>query len=155
MDMNINANSNHTSRTKQSLGINIGTSSILVIFVTLCLVCFATLSISSAYADYTLSKKVAGRTSDYYNACNEAYETLAEINENLKTSYLYAASDQEYFDFNGHSTTYSVPISEIQELQVTLEFLYPKNIRDGLYKIESWKVVSTGTLEYDDTLTMP
>lgn len=46
--------------------VNIGTASLLVVFLTLCLVAFAMLSLSSAKNDYEFSKKFAERTTSYY-----------------------------------------------------------------------------------------
>ena len=61
---------------KTTFGLNVGASSILVIVVILCLVCFAGLSVASANADYQLSLKLANRTSDYYEACSQAHRAL-------------------------------------------------------------------------------
>ena len=46
-------------------GIQIGTSYLLVIFVILCLVTFATLSLSSAKRDQSYSQQLAGRETAY------------------------------------------------------------------------------------------
>ena len=51
---------------KQFFGMNIGSASMMLIFVILCLVSFAALSIVSANADRRLSRKIAERTSAYY-----------------------------------------------------------------------------------------
>ena len=51
-----------------SFSNGIGSSSLLVTFIILCLVSFATLSIVSANADYKLSGKVLERTTAYYEA---------------------------------------------------------------------------------------
>ena len=56
-------NENKSKKSGLSFSSGIGSSSLLVIFVILCLVSFATLSIVSANADYKLSKKVLDRTS--------------------------------------------------------------------------------------------
>ena len=72
-----------TNPKKKPLRLNVGTSSILMIFVILCLVCFATLSIISASADNKLSNKVLERTTAYYNACNEAEISLSQIDNAL------------------------------------------------------------------------
>ena len=61
--------------------INMGTSLLLVVFVVLCLVVFAVLSISTAQADYNLSSNQAELTSQYYEACNAAEELLAVIDD--------------------------------------------------------------------------
>ena len=65
----------------RDFGLSIGAPSIVVIMVIMCLVCFAGLSIVSANADLTLSRKLAERTSAYYQACNEAQEDLLEASK--------------------------------------------------------------------------
>ena len=47
---------------KRPMAFNIGTSSILIVFVLLCLATFAALSLVSANADYRLSTALAERT---------------------------------------------------------------------------------------------
>ena len=71
------------NRKSKGFGMNVVTSSILLIFVTLCLVSFATLSLVSANADRKLSTKVADRTVAYYNACNKAEESIASIDATI------------------------------------------------------------------------
>ena len=122
---------------KKSYGINIGFSFILVIFVILCLVSFATLSVVSANADYKLSTKLADRTTAYYTACNKAYEQLATIEAN-----------------SSGSTSFSVPINEIQELQVSLEFLYPDSESSSDYVITKWHTITTNIPEMDESLNV-
>ena len=70
-------------RKKKRMGLNIGTSSILLVFVLLCMVTFAALSYVSANADYKLSRSLADRTSAYYDAVNSAEEALALLDEQL------------------------------------------------------------------------
>lgn len=65
-------------------GVNVGTSSILIIFILLCLVTFATLSVVSARADYILSEKSAATVTAYYTACNQAETCLAGIDGALQ-----------------------------------------------------------------------
>ena len=59
--------------------MNIGSASILLVFVILCLVSFAVLSIVSANADSKLSARVLERTTAYYAACNQAEEQIASL----------------------------------------------------------------------------
>lgn len=139
------------SRKKQS-GINIGSSSILLIFVILCLVSFAALSIVSANADHKLGQKILTRTDSYYDACNQAEESIAEIDHTLWEIYKTAANEEEYFATVGHFKSYSIPISDLQNLNIELEILYPKKSKDTCYRIQSWQVVNTDDLIYDDSL---
>ena len=72
-------NENKAKKSGLSFSSGIGSSSILVIFVILCLVSFATLSIVSANADYKLSKKVLDRTTAYYEAEGQAHRHLPPL----------------------------------------------------------------------------
>lgn len=135
---------NHNSNKKKlSLGLNIGSSSILLIFVLLCLISFATLSIISAKADSKLSRKVLDRTSAYYNACNEAETALADVDGTLAEVYANSADAEEYFNTVGHHKSYTISISDTQTLQVTIEILYPETDEDSFYSVTSWQVLTT------------
>ena len=58
-------------------GIGVGGTSILAIFVVLCLVTLASLSLVSAQADYGLAKKTAEAAQEYYAADAQAERQLA------------------------------------------------------------------------------
>lgn len=65
------------NKEKRTFGfLNIGTASLLVVFLTLCLVSFAMLSLSSAKSDYEFSKKLAQKTTAYYEEKSAAIESL-------------------------------------------------------------------------------
>ncbi|MBU3876617.1 hypothetical protein HGO97_012465 [Faecalicatena sp. AGMB00832] len=168
------------SKKKSAPFVNIGSSSLLVIFLVLCLVTFATLSLSSAQSDYKFSKRLADRRTAYYTAANEAEEILDAIDAVLTESY--KSSQSTYYhevqrrlsdftfenakqggnstelelDFSTDSPTvaYTVPISEKQALSVILTLVPGKNADEGLYKIREWKVVSTKEWSGDDTLNL-
>ena len=63
---------------------NIGSSSLLVVFLVLCLVTFAVLSLSSARSDDAFSEKLANRKTAYYTAVNRAEDVLACIDTALE-----------------------------------------------------------------------
>lgn len=142
------------SRRKQEFSLNIGVSSILFIFVILCLVSFATLSLSSAMSDYKLSKKILTNSEKYYDACNEAEELLASFDETLKRTYDEGISRSGYHEAVGHKKHFSVELSEYQTLQIEIKILYPENPGESFYEVTSWRVVTTGNLEYDDSLNV-
>ena len=50
---------------RQAPFVNIGSSLLLVIFLVLCLVTFATLSLSSARSDESFSRRMADRKTEY------------------------------------------------------------------------------------------
>ena len=56
--------------------IGIGTTSIVLIFVMLCMLTFSVLSLATAQADLRLSRKSAERTTAYYDAENRAHICL-------------------------------------------------------------------------------
>ncbi len=68
---------------QQSYFVNIGSSSLLVIFLVLCLVTFAILSLSSARSDYSFSEKMALHKQEYYEASERAEIVVSEIDEML------------------------------------------------------------------------
>lgn len=131
-----------TKTTKFSFGLNVGSSSILLIFVILCLVSFATLSIVSANADRKLTTKVLERTTAYYDACNKAESALASVDHTLTQIFQETANANEYFEIVGHNKSYAIPISDLQILQVNIEILYPQKDDDTFYRITSWQVIT-------------
>ncbi len=114
--------------------INIGTSFMLVIFILLCMVIFAVLSLSNALKDYNYTKQKANRTKAYYEACNEAEEIYAKIETENHTE---------------DSIEYSVPISENERLQVILK---RNSNTENNYFIHSWLQISTEEWTADHTL---
>lgn len=127
--------------------LTIGSSSVLIIFVILCLVCLAMLSITSANSDQKLSKRILDRTTAYYTACNEAEKALAGIDHTLASIYTDSIDEEDYFSTVGHNKSYTIPISDLQTLQVNIEILYPLSDEDTFYRITSWQVLNTRSVE--------
>ncbi|SCX14135.1 hypothetical protein SAMN02910339_01964 [Lachnospiraceae bacterium YSD2013] len=140
------------AKKKRELPLNVGTSSVLFIFVILCLVSFAILSLSSAMSDYKLSKRVVENSQAYYDACNEAEVQLASFDKTLKDLYDTGISRAGYFENVGKKKTFAIPINDIQTLEVEIRILYPESAGESFYDITSWKTDTTGELDYDDTL---
>lgn len=131
--------------------VHVGSSSILLIFVILCLISFATLSIVSANADAKLSRRVAERTTAYYEACNQAQADIAILDDTLAAAYADSLDEEEYFAAVGEQKSYTIPISDLQTLSVTLDILYPTVSGDPFYRITSWQVISDSSqLEEDE-----
>ncbi len=137
---------------QKNYGINIGSSSILLIFVLLCLVSFAALSIVSANADSKLNHKIVDRTTAYYNACNSAEASIAEIDHTLFDLYASGITEEAYFKQVGHKISYAIPISDTQSLNVELTILYPEQPGGTFYSITSWEVITPEVMEFDDSL---
>ena len=141
---------------KHSGGINIGTSSILVTFVLLALVTFAALSYMSARSDYVLSKEAADRTASYYDANRMAEIYLANI-EALLSKHLDSCSDKKEYidgvdkvfadnekigvtdgDDGSKKLSYSIAVTNGQNLDVVLTVHYPDLTDDSLFKVDKW-----------------
>ena len=116
-------------------------------FVILCLVSFAVLSIVSANADSRLSTRVLERTTAYYDACNQAEQSLAGMDNTLRRVYEASDSEDAYYGSVGHGKSYVIPISDLQSLQVTIEILYPLSADDTFYRITAWQVLNTEKLQ--------
>lgn len=167
---------------EQASFVNIGSSSLLIVFLILCMATFAILSLSSAKSDYSHSEKLAAHKSQYYKASSEAEEVLDKIDEELEkiagtdalsassTDFLsssYVKSVIKSLDGKQIGTiliscnasnnslvlSYQIPAGEKQALDVELKVVDYTN-HDTYYEIQKWKVVSTGTWESDDTLNL-
>lgn len=138
---------------QRNFQLNIGSSSILLIFVVLSLIAFAVLSFVSANADYKLSNKVLLRTTSYYQACNQAEASLSNIDATLHSIYLNASdTDDYYYQAGGKTLSYTYPLSDIQTLSIELAILYPDSDSGPFYQINKWQIVTTNSLNYDESL---
>ena len=135
---------------KFSSGFNIGSSSILVTFVLLCLVTFAALSFLSANSDYRLSRQTAERTTAFYEANQMAEIYMANIEALLAKQNSAAADEVSYmaalpalFSDNDHiavdassspvTLSYSIAVNKTQDLHVCLSVHYPDEQDPGLF----------------------
>ena len=139
---------------KQGMGISIGSSTLLLIFVVISLVSFSVLSLSSAITDKKFTEKIKQKNLTYYNACNMAEEQLKELDTTLATAYIHSASEEEYYEQTGKEATIAVPTSDYQELQVKVECLYPMLEGDPYYKIISYSLVNVDTPPLDEELML-
>lgn len=139
---------------KTGMSVSIGSSTMLLIFVVISLVSFSVLSLSSAITDKKFTEKVKHKNLTYYDACNLAEEGLCTIDTMLSQAYISCPDEAAYFAMVSEGTTISIPISDYQELQVVLTYLYPKKEGDSYYTIESYSLVNTNTPELDEGLML-
>ncbi|MBC8571366.1 hypothetical protein [Zongyangia hominis] len=132
----------------------LGGSSILMVFVILCLTTFAVLSLVSSSADWNLTRRTAQSVTDYYAADGQAERVLSGANQNLQSAwetsgggmdaYYQAAADSLCFcsgmpfTVDGSRIYYSVPLGENQHLDVILEIV-PPDAEGRCYRILSWQ----------------
>lgn len=151
----------------------IGSSSLLVVFLVLCLATFAILSLSSAKSDYSFTQRLAEHKSNYYKASSLAENAVAGIDSLLENTYKSKDMTwEEYIDalnpvLSAYETiplsysletgapviSLSVPADDRQSLFVELEVTDPSK-NPNYYEIKTWQVKPSNTWESDDTLNL-
>jgi hypothetical protein len=86
------------NRPRQEYRVGIGASSMLTIFVALCVSTLALLALSGARGDAALTARAVGMTGGYYEASDEAQRALAQIDSAVKDAVSNAANQQEFED---------------------------------------------------------
>lgn len=154
---------------------NIGSVTLMMIFIVVCMVSFAALSLSTAASDYRAAKKSATHVTDYYEASNEAEKKLGMIEQILSESYKESTDQASYYqalteklpamdgvtvsdsmsESSGVTLSYDCSINEKQALHVELLCEYPPEpTSKDLYQIISWKTISTTQWEGDNTIKL-
>lgn len=119
----------------------VGGVSLLTVFAVLCLTVFALLSLSTVRADSRLGEASAQAVERYYAADCQAQEILARLRSGEQPEGVeFSGSGMLYAD-------YTVPISDTQELQVTVSLS-----GSGGYSVLRWQVISIGAWEIDEDL---
>lgn len=132
-------------------GIQIGMSSLMLIFVVLCLTVFSILSLMSAMSDMRLSEKTLAASQAYYKADSIAEEKLRDIDGMLQSpGYILELGDL-YEPINGH-VHYEVPINEGQSLRVELELINSAIYGEKRYNILKWQEVNKEENDIENSL---
>ena len=171
-------NTNHSSYQQQKFSVtNIGSVTLMMIFIVLCMVTFAALSLSSASYDWRSAKKSADHTTAYYQTSNQAETILSDIDQMLtdcrsaSNGNALRSSDPSYYyqqvkfsceKWKEPVLSYQVPISDSQVLQVVLSLLNPYETQataestdsDSFYRITAWQVLSTKEWNGDNSLKL-
>ena len=153
--------------------INIGFSSIVMVFIMICLVTFATLSVLTAHSDYRLSQKMADKTAAYYKADAIARDMVTLLDNQLFEIYLEGSSSDYFYetvaatDFSANAPSdirnitmkdldddtiisFEVPISEVQTLHVTLHIQFPLAESECFTTITRWQTVTENAPDESD-----
>lgn len=151
---------------------NIGTVSLLMIFIILCMVTFAALSLSSAAADHRFSQNMADHSKEYYKASGQAETKLAEIDRILDIAYKGAESDDDYYQQIKDSLpeisqtftkenpliSYQAEMNDSQAVFVKLRILSPTEIASNgsssYYQIVAWKEINTKEWKGDNSIKL-
>lgn len=136
---------------KKLFGANVGSASILLIFIVLCLISLSILSLSSSLSDYRLSKKVSERQTSYYEACNKAEREFAILDSNLSNDSA-SISEVEFYEKYGYSYSLVYPVSDIQSLYITIHPSYQKLQNSHFYSVSRWQTIVNNDIIYDESL---
>lgn len=151
-----------------------GISSILTIFVIMCLVTFAVLSYTSAHADASMSDNILNGTVAYYEADSLANEHISDIDAALEKLYRASASDKTVYEATARnwfsentkdtvseakgtglfSVNFTESVDETRTLSVTLEILWPNESEPWYYKITGWVTDNTADWTPDHSLNL-
>lgn len=115
---------------KKSVGVGIGTCSLMMIFTVLCLTIFAVLSLLQANSAYLQSTNYADSITNYYAADNKAMQIKAMIENNSVDENMIKEYDIQYAK---DQIAYRVMIDDNAYLDVVLD----KN-----FMIIKWRGVS-------------
>lgn len=157
--------------------INIGTVTLLMIFIVLCMVTFAVLSLSEAAGDRAFSEQLADQTSDYYAACSKAENILAQVDDAISETRSSGASGEAYYDVlsdrlsgireaeitaqtpessyeESVTISYQVPINDRLLLSVSLEVPGSGSASEENYRIVSWEERQAEEWDGDNSITL-
>lgn len=130
--------------------INIGTSSLVLIFIVLCLATFGLLSLSNAKGDWNLANKNAEAVRNYYQADAEGVAFYREMSQRLKKTDAALSLETEFGEFyspdSGLLQT-DIAMNYGQALHIELEVM-----SDRSCQIRSWKVYNRENYEIDDSI---
>ena len=122
----------------------LGGSSLLVVFAVLALTVFALLSLSTVRADVRLGDAAADSVCGYYRADGKAQEILARLRSGECPAEAELHPEDAWTLMDRY--TYTVPISDTQELQVAVR------VDGGSYEILRWQAAAAGNWEIDEDL---
>ncbi|WP_026497140.1 hypothetical protein [Butyrivibrio sp. WCD3002] len=122
---------------------HIGAASIMLIFMVLGLISFATLTFVNSRADFVLSSKMKQRSDSYYDACHRANAFIAKTASSLEKSYMLSSSEDAFYNMVGaESFSESFPINDTQTLDITVIPTYPDASDEPVYTVTSYRVVT-------------
>ncbi len=137
--------------------INIGTASLVLIFIVLCLSTFGLLSLSSAKGDWNLADKNAGAVRTYYEADAKGEQFVSMVDRALREAAEEGLTGEDreqvlktelggYYQPDGSVQT-DIGMDFGQALHIELELEKEKG-----YRIRSWNVYNTEDYEIDDSI---
>lgn len=145
---------------KQESGFkaNIGSSSLILIFIVMCLVTFGMLSLTSAKSDLSLANRNADAVTEYYRADTEGEAFYRMVAGEVKTACANGTGHEERLAMlekalgeyyrDGVAVT-EVAMERAQALHIELE---PDLNGEGSVRVVKWNVIQTEDYEIDNSM---
>ena len=142
--------------------VNIGLTSLILIFIILCLATFSLLSLSSARGDQSLAVRSAKAVAEYYRADAQGEKWLKQADAILQKETIGVMSQDEIKTLAGNvalelgcnvneKTGYistDISMERGQALHIDLALTGNEN----RYEVKSWYVYDSGNYEIDDSM---
>ncbi|MCL2766521.1 MAG: hypothetical protein FWD21_02410 [Peptococcaceae bacterium] len=139
---------------KNSSGVSVGSISLLVIFLVLCMSIFSVLSLTTAKAGLRLAEKSALSVAGYYSAdfaCTEKIQQLRDMMD-LGAGAAEIADASERLGGRVVQWGDAVHIEFSQQIMPGQELQVELAAADGRLSIIKWRSVDVGPWEPDDSL---
>jgi hypothetical protein len=98
------------NRPRQEYRVGIGASSMLTIFVALCVSTLALLALSGARGDAALTARAVDMTGGYYEASDQAQRVLAKIDSAVRNAMSNSANPQDFEEILANLTVEGVSL---------------------------------------------
>lgn len=141
-------------------GMTIGSPSLILIFILLCLVTFGMLSLSTAKGEWNLAERNAGAVTEYYRADSlgeEFYRMVAETVSAVRSqssdpavcSRLLKQELGEYYRPEEGTVVMKIDMERAQALFLEL---VPQFTGEETVIVSQWKVIQTEDYEIDNSM---
>ncbi|MDR1548484.1 MAG: short-chain dehydrogenase [Hungatella sp.] len=139
---------------------NIGSPSLILIFIVMCLITFGMLSLSTAKSEWNLAERNASAVTEYYRADGEGevfYQMVKKKAAEIREKSLDPQECKEFlawefsdaYEPDKGTITVNIPMERSQALYIEL-VLDPEGQED--IRISKWKVIQTEDYEIDHSM---
>lgn len=139
---------------------NIGSSSLILIFIILCLVTFGLLSLSNSKSDWNLAAKNADAVQTYYNADGQGVDFLRMADQTVRTIWTQTLDPQDrkeklkeqlkgFYQDESDTVQTDIPMDFGQVLHIALQF-----DENADYRILSWKVYNQDVYDIENKISV-
>ena len=139
---------------------NLGTPSLILIFIVMCLITFGMLSLSTAKSELNLAERNASAVTEYYRAdgegeafyqmvLNKAAKVWEKSQDPQERKQLLSREFGDAYEPDKGTVTVYIPMERSQALFIEL-LLQPEERED--IRISKWKIIQTEDYEIDNSM---